>query len=123
MADEFQLQFTLKQLKPEAALAAWKATPPDALAGYALVDEAYNALTFEQRKADIVGRIMEFSMFGLGNRLVPTKSVYKVTARFESDGRFGSLVTVIGQAEAGTRAALGVLQAEHGGPTGTSFGV
>jgi hypothetical protein len=119
MSDEIQLQF-LMPAPPQQAMDAWRAQPPDALAGFKIVDEAIATLIFERKYRDAVGGLMaSMSWF------MPTaKSVWKLDVRFDKvpDDDVRTRVTLIGQADSDTRAALGRLAVEHGGPTGVSFG-
>ena len=87
MANEITLQYALPD-QPDRARAAWKASPPAWLldGGFKLVDETYDGLVYEGSSAYTkVGRLF-------------ASGTYRLSFTFVSDGRFGSRVTVNGQA-------------------------
>jgi hypothetical protein len=123
MADELQLQFDVRQ-PPSTVMEEWRREPPASLKddGYELVDESFNSLTWEARYMDWPMKILVVSTLGLALLFRGfMQSVFRLTARFDEDGT-GTKVTLVGKAHPQTRAALGELVAEHGGPTGLSFG-
>lgn len=123
MSDELQLMFDVHE-PPQSVMDEWRRNPPEALkdGGYELVDESFNSLTWEAKYMDWPQKFLAVSTLGLALiwRGFMT-SVFRLTARFDEDGA-GTRVTVVGKAHPRTRAALGELVAEHGGPTGVSFG-
>jgi hypothetical protein len=114
VADEINLQFRQSEPAP-GAMAAWRAGPPEPLRGFDLVDEAYDALTYERRYQDAVARTMNIVSFGLkwmtGGK---TENIWRLTVRFDPDGDYASRVTIVGEAAEDTRAALGRYAAERG---------
>lgn len=124
MADELQLQFDVQQ-RPGSMMEAWRREPPEALedGGYELTDESFNSLTWEAKYIDWPMKILVVCTFGLALIFFKgfMQSVFRLTARFDDEGA-GTRVTVIGKAHPRTRAALGELVTEHGGPSGLSFG-
>jgi hypothetical protein len=124
LADELQLQFDVPG-PPDVVLAQWRAEPPRALreADYEIVDESFNSLTFETRYLDWPQKIT--MVLSLGVALLFKgfmESVFRMTARFDEEGA-QTRVTLLGTAHPRTRAALGQLAAEHGGPIGLRVGV
>ena len=123
MSDELQLQFDVPQ-QPDAVMQHWRAEPPKPLreGNYELADESFNSLTWEARYMDWPQKILVVCTLGFALLFRGfMTSVFRLTARFEQDGT-GTKVTMVGRAHPRTRAALGELVAEHGGPTGLSFG-
>jgi hypothetical protein len=123
MSDELQLQFDVPE-RPGSVMEEWRREPPEALkdGGYELTDESFNSLTWEARYMDWPQKILVF--FTLGFALLFRgfmTSMFRLTARFDEEGA-GTRVTIIGKAHPQTRAALGELVAEHGGPSGLSYG-
>ena len=123
MSDELQLQFEVRE-PPSAVIESWRRQPPASLDddGYKLTDESFNSLTWEARYMDWPQKILVFCTLGFALLFRGfMTSVFRLTARFDEQGT-GTRVTVVGKAHPRTRAALGQLVAEHGGPTGVSFG-
>jgi hypothetical protein len=123
MSDELQLQFDVHQ-PPSSVMEAWRREPPASLKGdgYELVDESFNSLTWEARYMDWPMKILVVCTLGFALLFRGfMQSVFRLTARFDEDGT-GTKVTLVGKAHPETRAALAELVAEHGGPTGLSFG-
>jgi hypothetical protein len=123
MSDELQLQFDVHQ-SPSAVMDEWRQRPPEALkeGRYELTDESFNSLTWEARYMDWPQKILAVCTFGVALLFRGfMTSVFRLTARFDEDGA-DTRVTMIGRAHPKTRAALGALVTEHGGPTGPSFG-
>jgi hypothetical protein len=115
MSDELQLQFDVHD-RPDAVMQRWRTDPPKALkeGRYELADESFNSLTWEARYMDWPQKILVVSTLGFALLFKGfMTSVFRLTARF---------VTMLGKAHPKTRAALGELVTEHGGPTGLSFG-
>ena len=114
MADEINLQFTLSE-PASAAMAAWRAQPPDPVRDYELRDEAVDTLMYERRYQDAVARTMNIVSFGM-NRLWggKTENIHRLNVRFDADGDYASRVTIVGNAAEATRAALGRYAAERG---------
>ena len=52
-----------------------------------------------------------------------SRSVFRVTVRFDPEGGTRTKVTIIGKADPETRAGLGELAAQNGGPVGLQVGV
>ena len=108
--NEVNAQFVFSE-PPASALANWKSSPPPALSGFDLVDEAYNSLTFERRWMEWYMKITYALSLGLFGK--QGESVQRITARFDDhDG--GSRVTVVGMLDEDARAALGQWAAERG---------
>ena len=123
MSDELQLQFNVQQ-QPQSVIDSWRREPPAALkeGGYELTDESFNSLTWEARYMDWPQKVLVVCTLGFALLFKGfMTSVFRLTARFDEDGA-GTKVTLVGRAHPETRAALGKLVAEHGGPTGLSFG-
>jgi hypothetical protein len=123
MSDELQLQFDVRN-QPGAVMEEWRREPPKALteAGYELTDESFNSLTWEARYMDWPQKITVVASLGFALLFKGfMTSVFRLTARFDEEGT-GTRVTMLGRAHPRTRAALGELVTEHGGPTGLSFG-
>ena len=95
MADELNLSVTLRG-DAAANLAAWRTEPPQWLtaAGYELKDESYESLVYE---AQVMGRGMRALMWGMA------RTLYRITATFRDDGAFATRLTLVGQAQDGTR--------------------
>ena len=123
MSDELQLQFDV-QKAPATVMEEWRRDPPKPLkeGSYELADESFNTLTWEARYMDWPQKILVICTLGFALLFRGfMTSVFRLTARFDEDGA-GTRVTMIGKAHPRTRAALGELVTEHGGPTGLSFG-
>jgi hypothetical protein len=123
MSDELQLQFDVPD-RPDSVMQRWRTEPPKALkeGRYELADESFNSLTWEARYMDWPQKILVISTLGFALLFKGfMTSVFRLTARFDEEGA-GTRVTILGKAHPRTRAALGELVTEHGGPTGLSFG-
>jgi hypothetical protein len=123
MSDELQLQFDVRE-PPSTVMEEWRREPPASLKddGYKLADESFNSLTWEARYMDWPQKILVVCTLGFALLFRGfMTSVFRLTARFEEEGT-GTRVTLVGRAHPGTRAALGELVTEHGGPSGLSFG-
>jgi hypothetical protein len=123
MSDELQLQFDVNE-RPESVMERWRHDPPEALKDgqYELADESFNSLTWEARYMDWPQKILVVCTLGFALLFKGfMTSVFRLTARFDAEGA-GTRVTMLGKAHPRTRAALGELVTEHGGPTGLSFG-
>ena len=85
---------------PSSALARWRATPPDWLPSrYGEVEDSYKSVTWEWRHTGLAMKLVGGAMFG-------GRTVYRITALFDDDGAGGSRITVNGQADEETRAAI-----------------
>ena len=123
MSDELQLQFDVNE-PPSSVMERWRREPPAALkdGNFELTDESFNSLTWEARYMDWPQKILIICTLGFALLFKGfMQSVFRLTARFDEDGT-GTRVTMVGKAHPQTRAALGELVTEHGGPTGLSFG-
>ena len=124
MADELELHFVMHE-RAEDVHRTWRAETPEALTAgdFDQVDESYNSITYESRYYDWPAKLLFVTTCG-------TALIWKgfmastnhLTARFDKDGETRTQVTITGKADPDTRARLGRLAAEHGGPVGTSFG-
>jgi hypothetical protein len=125
MADEVNLHY-IEQAAPDQVMQAWRGQPPDFLreGRFDLVDDSYNSLSYEARFFDWPAKLLIVATFGVGYLLRGfMESLWKLTVRFDADGEYRTRVTVIGQADQRTRAALGELAAAHGGSVGLRVGV
>ena len=125
MADELELHFVMNE-RAEDVHRAWRAETPQALTqgDFEQVDESYNSITYESRYYDWPAKVLFVSTCGFALIFKGfMESIYNVTARFDKEGEAGAKVTITGKADPDTRARLGRMAAEHGGPVGTSFGV
>lgn len=115
MADELNLQFTMRQVAP-AAMAQWRERPPAPIAdgGLELVDETRETLVFEGRYEDWPARVVKVVSLGLDRLWGGMGSIWRLSVRFDPDGDHGCRVTIFGRADERTRAALGRLAAERG---------
>jgi hypothetical protein len=106
LVNRITIQYHLDQ-PPDEARSSWKESPPEwmAKARYELVDESYNGLSY---RADVTPLWQRVVFLGTAN------SYYPLAMRFEADG-FGSKVTIDGQAEEKTAAAIRQDAADHGG--------
>jgi hypothetical protein len=101
LSDQFMAHFRLTNLQPAAALAQWTETHPGWLPeDYKVIDGSYNSVTWQWLTKQFVMKLLPFSsLFG-------GQTAYRITAQFESDGGLGTVVTVNGQADDKTRAAI-----------------
>jgi hypothetical protein len=112
MANEITIQYALPD-PPAQARKAWKDSPPEWLrkAKFELVDETYDGLVYRGSNAS--------SRFG---RLF-AGGTYTLSLQFDSDGRFGSKVTLTGQAPPDMAAAIQADAGAHGGGINPDVGV
>src|SRR3954469_4634698 len=123
MADELELHY-LAPGTPDTVLAQWRQDPPPALRDYEIADESYNSLTYERHYYDWIWKIMFVVTFGVALLFKDfAKSVFRVTARFDAEGGTSTRITILGKADPETRAGLGQLAAQNGGPVGLQVGV
>ena len=102
LSSSLTAQFSARGEPPGSALARWRATPPAWLpAHYGEIEDSYNSVTWEWRHKQLSMKLLPFSgVFG-------GATCYRITALFEDDGAGGSRVTVNGQADQKTQAAIG----------------
>ena len=87
--------------QPAAALAHWRTTRPDWLPEhYREIEDSYNSVTWEWRHIQPAMRVIPFAGF------FGAATCYRMTALFESDGAFGSSITVNGQCDEKTQKAI-----------------
>ena len=125
MTDELELHFIVDE-PAEVVHRAWRAETPSELADHDFeqVDEAYNSISYERRYYDWPQKIMFVTTCGTALLFKGfLASRHKLTARFDKEGESATRVTIAGMADPDTRARLGRLAAEHGGPVGLSVGV
>ncbi len=123
MADELELHYLVSGT-PDTVMAGWRQSPPPALRDYEIADESYNSLTYERHYYDWPWKIM--FVLSLGFMLLFksfVRSVWRFTARFDAEGGTRTKVTIMGKAPEQTRAELGALAAQNGGPVGLRVGV
>jgi hypothetical protein len=115
---QLQCHCPLQLAKGTAAccIGAWRTSRPAWLPShYREVEVSYNSVTWEWQHKQLAMKLLPFrGLFG-GN------TCYRITAFFESDGAFGSHVTVNGQADEKTQAAIAAA-AESFQPGGSSSG-
>jgi len=93
--------FSSPSEQPAAALAHWRATPPAWLPSqYREIDDSYNSVTWEWRHTQWGMKLVSL------NGLLGGATSYRITALFESDGGFGSRITVNGAPDDKTQAAI-----------------
>ena len=125
MADEVELHYVAGG-PPDQVMAGWRANPPRAIGdgGFERIDEAYDALVYEATYMDWPQKVLIVATLGFALLFKSfMQSTFKLTARFDAEGTSQTRVTVVGTAHPRTRAALGELAAEHGGPVGLRVGV
>jgi hypothetical protein len=125
MADEVNLQ-VITPGQPQQVQAEWKANPPKAFAseGYKLIDEAYDALTYESRYYDWPQKVLFVTTFGFALLFKGFMgSYFKLTARFDAEGEDSTKITIIGTAHPRTRLQLTTLADQYGGSVGLRVGV
>lgn len=103
MADEITLRVT-QPGRPDDVLAAWRAQPPAWARdhGYEEIDASYNAVVFERRNTPRWAKLTGATIFSFGM----WETVYRVTANMAADGVAGTAITLTGQADPKTRAAI-----------------
>jgi hypothetical protein len=104
MADEVNASFMLPG-EPAANVATWRATPPPFLvdAGFERIDESYESLVYE---ANVTTTFVKLSTFGFG------KTLYRLAVTFRA-APDATQVSVLGQANEATRAALAQWMVAH----------
>ena len=94
-------RFSAPGQPPAVALAAWRTTRPDWLPDrYEELEDSFNSVTWQWRHKQLAMKIIPFSGFFGG------ATSYRITALFQDDGAGGSKVTVNGEADPDTRAAI-----------------
>ncbi|HEX8104480.1 MAG TPA: hypothetical protein VF533_17825 [Solirubrobacteraceae bacterium] len=123
MADELELHLLLPGRPPEV-MAAWRASPPDALADFRLRDEAYNSLTYERRYYDWPQKLMFVTSLGFALLFKSFMgSTFRLTVRFDEGDPGRTRVTVSGTAHPRARRELGAFAEAQGGAVGLRVGV
>jgi hypothetical protein len=123
MADELELHYLAAGI-PDAVMAQWRQDPPPALGDYEIADESYNSLTYEHHYYDWIWKLFFVMTLGFGLLFKGfARSVYRFTARFDAEGGTRTKDTIVGIAPEQTRAELGELAAQNGGPVGLKVGV
>jgi hypothetical protein len=93
--------FTAPSERPEVALASWRANRPAWLPDhYKEINDSYESVTWEWRHKEGMMKVIPGAKFFAG------EACYRITALFKSDGHFGSVITVNGDADRHTREAL-----------------
>ena len=94
-------QFSSSNEQPDAALAHWRATPPEWLPKqYREVEDSYNSVTWEWRHTQWIMKLVTL------NGLLGGATCNRITVLFQSDGGFGSKITVDGNPDDKTQAAI-----------------
>jgi hypothetical protein len=105
-------------------MAQWRQDPPSPLRDFEIADEAYDALVYESHYYDWIWKLMFVLTFGVALLFKGfSRSVWRVTARFDPEGGTRTKITIIGKADPQTRAALGEQATQNGGPVGLQVGV
>jgi hypothetical protein len=106
VADEVQLAWRVDGT-PEAVREAWKRQPRAALEGFELVDEAYNALTYEAAYHSGTAKLMMYATFGVGALFKDNmRSIWRLNVAFTPAEEGRTQVTIVGRAPDEVRAAL-----------------
>lgn len=106
MADEVQVAWRVDGA-PDAAKAAWQQQPRAALDGFELVDEAYNALTYEASYHSAAAKAVIYGTFGVGALFKDNmRSIWRLNVAFTPADEGGTQVTIVGRAPDEVRAAL-----------------
>ena len=85
---------------PARALAQWRSERPSWLPSkYDEVEDSYKSVTWEFRHTPLSMKLVGGGFFG-------GRTVYRLTAMFDDDGRGGSKITVNGAADDETREAI-----------------
>ena len=93
-------RFSATGESPASARERWRATTPDWLPRrYGEIDDSYNSVTWQWKHTQLVMKLVAGGLFG-------GTTAYRLTALFEDDAAGGSRITVNGQADADTRAAI-----------------
>jgi hypothetical protein len=123
VADEINLHFIVPGT-PGTVMAQWRQERPPPLRDFEVADEAVESLVFESHYYDWVWKLTFVLTFGVALLFKGfSRSVWRVTARFDAEGPTRTKVTILGKADEHTRAGLGQLAAQHGGPVGLRVGV
>lgn len=124
MADEVNLHYVVDGA-PEQVLQTWKQNPPPgAFNGFELKDEAYNALTFEERYYDWPQKLLFVATLGFALLFKGIMgSTFKLTIRVDPEGERQTRVTMIGTAHPRTREQIRQFIESQGGATGLRVGV
>jgi hypothetical protein len=109
--NEVNVQVRLSE-PSSSAMQTWKTSPPEAFAGFDLVDESYNSLTYEKRFMELPMKITHALSLGLFGK--QGESIWRATVRFDAEGDHATKLTVVGMLDEETRAALGRWAAERG---------
>jgi hypothetical protein len=109
--NEVNVQILLRE-PATTSMQNWKASPPEFLSGFEMIDESYNSLTYEKRFMEWPMKITHALSLGLFGRL--GESIYSATVRFDTDGESRTKATVVGSLPPEIRAALGQWAAERG---------
>jgi hypothetical protein len=95
-------RFSVAGEPPATALAKWRTTRPAWLPGrYEEIEDSFDSVTWQWRHKQAAMKLIPFSGFFGG------ATVYRITALFQDDGAGGSRITVNGEADPDTRAAIG----------------
>jgi hypothetical protein len=93
--------FTAPNERPATALANWRSNRPEWLPDqYKEIDDSYNSVTWEWRHTPLSMKFVPGAKFFGG------QTVYRLTALFDDDGRFGSKITVNGSCDPDTHQAI-----------------
>src|SRR3954469_16922568 len=83
-----------------STLASWRATPPPGLPSkYEEIEDSYKSVTWEWRHTPLSMKLVGGGFFG-------GRSVYRITALFEDDGRGHVTITVNGTADDETQKGI-----------------
>src|SRR5262245_9148816 len=106
MADEVKVAFGLPGA-PTDTIRAWKASPPDFLADYALEDESYDTLVY---RAHVMGKGMKILMFGMAD------TIYTLSVNSGPRDTGATRVTMSGQAKDKVQEQIGAFLRESTEP-------
>jgi hypothetical protein len=109
--NEINVQILLQE-PATTSMQTFKATPPDFLSGFEMIDESYNSLTYEKRFMEWPMKITYALSLGLFGRM--GESIYSATVRFDDEGDHQTKATIVGSLNPETRAALGQWATERG---------
>jgi len=122
VADEIELHFVVPGL-PDTVMAQWRQDRPPLLRDFEIADEAFDALVFESHYYDWIWKLMFVLTFGVALLFKGfSRSVWRLTARFDAEGGTRTKITIVGKADNDTRARLGELAAQNGGSVGLRVG-
>jgi hypothetical protein len=106
VADEVQVAWRVDG-SPDAAKAAWQQQPRAALDGFELVDEAYNALTYEASYLSGGAKVVVYGTFGVGALFKDNmRSIWRLNVAFTPAEEGGTQITIVGRAPEHVREAL-----------------